>query len=91
MLFRRFAGKLLRILALINNLPTQGLTTKVPLHDTTSFIESRREYELYPLKDRYSMDQVPHQNRGAKGTVAVKGSKSVRIKKKKTHFHKERF
>jgi len=48
-------------------------------------------YGLYPLKDRYSMDQVPQQNRGPKGTVEVKGSKRAHCKKKKKHFHKEHF
>ena len=88
MVFRRFARNLLRILTVTTNLPTHVFTTKVPLHDTSSFIESCREYRLYPWEDRYSMDQIPCQNRGAKGNIAVKGSKSVQIKKKKTHFHK---
>ena len=42
----------------------------------------KMDYGLYPLRDRWSMDQVPEQNRGPKETVAVKGSKSVRLKKK---------
>ena len=48
-------------------------------------------YDLYPLKDPYSMDQVPQQNRGPKGTVEVKGSERAPCKKKKTCFHKQRF
>ena len=34
-------------------------------------------YGMYVLRDRYSMDQVPLQNRGAKQTVEQTGKKSV--------------
>ena len=32
-------------------------------------------YGMYALRDRYSMDQVPLQNRGAKHTVEYKGKR----------------
>ena len=43
-------------------------------------------YGMYALRDRYSMDQVPLQNRGAKHTVEYKGKRYVYAKKKKTDF-----
>ena len=43
-------------------------------------------YGMYALRDRYSMDQVPLQNRGATHTVEYKGKKSVHKKKLKIDF-----
>ena len=77
-MFRRVALRVATVLQYSCN-------TKLPTQDDCY------DYGLYPLVDRYSMDQVPQQNRGPKGTVADKGSKAVRMKKLKTHFHKERF
>ena len=48
-------------------------------------------YGLHPCEDRYSMDQVPQQNRGPKGTVEVKGSERAHCKKKKRRFHTQRY
>ena len=41
-------------------------------------------YGMYALRDRYSMDQVPLQNRGAKHTVEYKGKRYVYAKHRST-------
>ena len=88
MVFQRLWSKTAFLLSVGKRALPHVLTVASSVREETS---NQFEYGLYSLKDRYSMDQVPQQNKGPKGTVADKGSGRVHIKKRKTDFHKDRF
>ena len=60
--------------------PCFAVATGVRVARRNSIRHDENQYGMYALRDRYSMDQVPLQDRGAKTTVEYNGKKSVRKK-----------
>ena len=60
--------------------PCFAVATGVGVARRNSIRHDENQYGMHALRDRYSMDQVPLQDKGAKTTVEYKGKKSVYIK-----------